>query len=176
MGTQGERAHFAVGAWVVYGATGVCQVAAVGQLPDLPTAEPGRIYYTLTPVHSREIIYIPADSTIFMRPVISREAAEALLKKIPELDAPVCITRDLRLLRAFYQKFLSTHTCEDLVRLIRSVREKERKLAARGGHTRKIDQDYQRRAEELLCAELSAALCRPYDLVAGEVEQQMAHT
>ena len=81
MGTQEERAHFAVGAWVVYGATGVCQVAAVGQLPDLPTAEPGRIYYTLTPVHSREIIYIPADSTIFMRPVISREAAEALLKK-----------------------------------------------------------------------------------------------
>ena len=60
----------------------VCQVAAVGQLPDLPTAEPGRIYYTLTPVHSREIIYIPADSTIFMRPVISREAAEALLKKL----------------------------------------------------------------------------------------------
>ena len=87
MGTQEERAHFAVGAWVVYGATGVCQVAAVGQLPDLPTAEPGRIYYTLTPVHSREIIYIPADSTIFMRLVISREAAEALLKKIQdELD------------------------------------------------------------------------------------------
>ena len=59
------------------------------------------------------------------------------------------------------------------MRLIRSVREKNKKLEARGGHPRKIDQDYQKRAEELLYAELSTALHQPYDLVAQRVERKI---
>ena len=98
------------------------------------------------------------------------------MKKVPELDAPVCITRDLKRLRDYYGNFFKTHTCEDLVRLIRSVREKNRKLEARGGHPRKIDQDYQKRAEELLYTELSTALHQPYDLVVQRVEQQIGNT
>ena len=167
---------FAEGDWIVYSSTGVCQVSAVGRLQGIPAADREKVYYTLEPYRSREIIYIPVDSSVFMRPVISRQQAEALLKKVQELDAPVCITRDLKQLRDYYGNFLKTHTCEYLVRLIRSVREKNRKLEARGGHPRKIDQDYQKRAEELLYTELSTALHQPYDLVVQRVEQQIGNT
>lgn len=164
---------YAEGDWIVYGSTGVCQVSAVGRIQGIPAADREKVYYTLSPYRSREIIYIPVDSSIFMRPVISRQEAEALLERVPELDAPACITRDLKLLREYYRNFLRTHTCEDLVRLIRSVREKNKKLEARGGHPRKIDQDYQKWAEELLYAELSTALHQPYDLVARRVERKI---
>ena len=167
---------FAEGDWIVYASTGVCRVSSVGSLAENPAADRNKIYYTLLPFHGRETIYIPVDSSVFMRPVISCREAEDLLKKVLELDAPACITRDLKLLREYYRKFLRTHTCEDLVRLIRSVREKNRKLEARGGHPRKIDQDYQKRAEELLYTELSTALHQPYDLVARQVEQQIGNT
>ena len=146
---------FAEGDWIVYSSTGVCQVSAVGRLQGIPAADREKVYYTLEPYRSREIIYIPVDSSVFMRPVISR---------------------DLKRLRDYYGNFLKTHTCEDLVRLIRSVREKSRKLEARGGHPRKIDQDYQKRAEELLYTELSTALHQPYDLVARQVERQIGNT
>ena len=169
---------FAEGDWIVYNHTGVCCVAAVGPLPKgkCAAADTGRDYYTLAPFHSRETIYIPVDSPVFMRPVISWQEAEDLLSRVENLDAPACITRDLKQLREYYAKFLRSHTCEDLVRLIRSVNAKNRKLEARGGHPRKIDQDYQKRAEELLYAELSKALCQPYDQVARRIEQQIRHT
>ena len=167
---------FAEGEWIVYDSTGVCQVSSIGPLTENPAADRNKTYYTLLPIRGRGTIYIPVDSSVFMRPVISRQQAEALLKKVPELDAPVCITRDLKRLRDYYGNFFKTHTCEDLVRLIRSVREKNRKLEARGGHPRKIDQDYQKRAEELLYTELSTALHQPYDLVARQVEQQIGNT
>ena len=73
------------GEFIVYGTSGVCEVTAVGQ-PAFARDE-GRLYYTLTPVYGTETIYIPVDSPVFMRPVISREQAEALIESIPGAEA-----------------------------------------------------------------------------------------
>ena len=164
---------FSKGDWIVYNCTGVCRVEAVGPLGRGVGAQ-GRDYYTLRPERGRETIYIPVDSGVFMRPVITRRQAEELLARVPEMDAPVCITRDLKALHAHYRALLQTHTCEDLVRLIKSARAKTRRLAARGVHPRRIDQEYQKRAEELLYEELAVALEQPYEQVARSVGQQVA--
>ena len=164
---------FSKGDWIVYNCTGVCRVEAVGPL-DRGLGEQGKAYYTLRPERSRETIYIPVDSGVYMRRVITRQEAEDLLARMPEMDAPACTTRDLRALHAHYRAFLQTHTCEDLVRLIKSARAKSRSLAARGIHPRKIDQEYQKQAEELLYEELSVALEQPYEQVAKVVGRQVA--
>ena len=68
---------FAVGDLIVYSETGVCRVEQVGAPPFDPKAK--REYYTLSPLNSRETIYVPVDTQVFMRPILSRAAAEELI-------------------------------------------------------------------------------------------------
>lgn len=79
---------FAVGDLIVYSETGVCRVEQVGAPPFDPKAK--REYYTLSPLNSRETIYAPVDTQVFMRPILSRAAAwppAKLPPKIREDDA-----------------------------------------------------------------------------------------
>ena len=92
------------GEFIVYGTSGVCEVTAVGQ-PAFARDE-GRLYYTLTPVYGTETIYIPVDSPVFMRPVISREQAEALIESIPAIEEDSFTTHSLRLASEHYQAAL----------------------------------------------------------------------
>ena len=68
---------FAVGDLIVYSETGVCRVEQIGPPPFDPKAK--REYYTLSPMNCRETIYVPVDTQVFMRPILSRAAAEELI-------------------------------------------------------------------------------------------------
>ena len=70
---------FSVGDLIVYSETGVCRVEQIGPPPFDPKAK--REYYTLSPMNCRETIYVPVDTQVFMRPILSREAAEELAEK-----------------------------------------------------------------------------------------------
>lgn len=62
----------------MYSETGVCRVEQIGPPPPFdPKAK--REYYTLSPMNCRETIYVPVDTQVFMRPILSREAAEELI-------------------------------------------------------------------------------------------------
>ena len=63
---------FSVGDLIVYSETGVCRVEQIGPPPFDPKAK--REYYTLSPMNCRETIYVPVDTQVFMRPILSREA------------------------------------------------------------------------------------------------------
>ena len=69
---------FAAGDLVVYGGEGVCRVERVG--PSGMTYDDGsRLYYHLTPLYRSGTVLTPVDTGILMRPVITREAALALI-------------------------------------------------------------------------------------------------
>ncbi len=65
---------YQAGEFIVYGTNSVCRVESIGK-PPFETEE-DKLYYTLVPVTGTETIYIPTDSPVFTRPVISREKAE----------------------------------------------------------------------------------------------------
>ena len=67
---------YQAGDYIVYGTSGVCRVDEIKPSPF--EGEEGRQYYTLTPVTGTETIYIPVDSPVFTRPVISKEKAASL--------------------------------------------------------------------------------------------------
>ena len=94
---------YQVGEFIVYGTSGVCEVTAVGQ-PDF--AEEGQRYYTLTPLRGTETIYVPVDSPVFMRPVITRAQAEALVAAIPSVEAEDTAGQSLRAAGEHYQAAL----------------------------------------------------------------------
>ena len=76
---------YKVGDLILYGSTGVCRVDDITH--DVPGREgQDQLYYVLTPLYQDFTIYVPTDTTkVFMRPIISRDEAEELIKGIPEM-------------------------------------------------------------------------------------------
>ena len=96
---------FAVGDLIVYSETGVCRVEQVGPPPFDPKTK--REYYTLSPLNCRETIYVPVDTQVFMRPILSREAAEELIDRLPEIQQARVDCQDYRALAQRYRHPLS---------------------------------------------------------------------
>ena len=80
---------FQVGEKIIYGENGVCTVESIGPL-EISGAQKDRLYYNLRPLTGSGNYYTPVDSAAFMRPVMSREEAEAaameLLRKMNLAD------------------------------------------------------------------------------------------
>lgn len=161
---------FEVGSLLVYDTTGVCKVLEIGVPSGLPVANKDRQYYKLAPVFGSGTIYIPVDTKVFMRPVITREDAEALVQKIPEIREDICDSHNLKTLEDHYKASLMSHDCEDLVQLIKTVYVKKQNLEKNGKKAGKTDQEYMKRAKRLLYEELSIAL----DIPVAEVEGYIA--
>ena len=85
---------FENGDYIVYGNTGVCQIEATGK-PDIPMFDENKSYYKLMPVYRSEVIYIPVDTSNFIRPIILREEALQLMKEIGIDAAPDVDTKPL---------------------------------------------------------------------------------
>ncbi len=150
---------FQCGDYIIYGSTGVCLIEEI-LVPDYVREHSGceKLYYKLCPVFNSETIYIPVDTDLFMRPIISRKQAEALLDRIPEIDAASFDGKDRREIAASYQNFIKKHECEDLIRLIKAIYKKNLELTQHGKKPGQTDLQYMKQAETLLHGELSVAL------------------
>lgn len=73
---------YEIGSLLIYDTTGVCRVEDIGVPEGLPVSDKSKKYYRLTPVFGSGSIYIPVDTKVFMRPVITREEAEDLIRLI----------------------------------------------------------------------------------------------
>lgn len=163
---------FEKGSLMIYDTTGVCRVEDIGIPAGLPVANKDKKYYKLAPVFGTGTIYIPVDTKVFMRPVISKEEAESLVRRIPEIRTDICESHNQKVLEDHYKASLSSHECEDLVQLIKTVYTKKRNLERSGKKTGKTDTQYMKRAKALLHEELSVALEIPVE----EVEDYIART
>ncbi len=160
---------YQAGEFIVYGTSGVCRVESVGAPPF--AGEEGKLYYTLAPVSGSETIYIPVDSSVFMRPVISRVQAQRLIDSIPSIEEDHFTSHSLRMSTEHYQAALQTHDCRDLVQLIKTVYAKARRS---GRRVSQIDQRYRKRAEELLHGELAVALGIPVGEVPAYISRSIS--
>ena len=144
---------------IVYGNTGVCRVKAIGTLEGISAANPERIYYTLEPVYdSKGTIYAPVDSKVFMRLIMSPEEARALIAKIPKIQGQKVECQNQRMISDQYEASLSSHKCEDLISLIRTIYVRNKKATDSGKKPAQVDERYMKRAKDLFYGELAAAL------------------
>ena len=160
---------YQAGDLIIYGSTGVCEVTSVQ-----PSAFPGedRLYYTLSPRYGTETIYIPVDSPVFMRRVISREQAETLIGQIPDVREST-LSGDHRAAAEQYEASLKTHDCTELLRLIKTAYLKTRRSVQSGRKPGQTDQRYLKRAEAQLYGELAVALGIQPDEVRGYIERSV---
>ena len=151
---------FEVGAYIMYGKSGVCKVKAVGD-PQLSGIGVGEVYYTLEPVYGSETIFIPVDAKVRMRPILEKVSAEQLMGEIPALlkefseQIPQMEQRELP---NYYKSLLESGEISDVLRLLACIYEKRRSMEKGGKKLCQTDKLYESKAEELLYGELAAAL------------------
>lgn len=155
-----------VGDYVIYGSSGVCKVSAIG-VPEARNTTEARQYYTLTPVFSSETIYIPIDTKMFMRPVISKEEAQHLITRIPSMhDIKFPPDRDSP---------IQTQKCSELLRLVKTFYVKSKDADRRKKKLGTTEQRYKKRAETLLYTEFAIALDMPLEDVPAYIENTISN-
>ena len=148
---------YEIGDLIVYAGEGVCRVEEIG-VPPMTGINKQRQYYTLKPLYRAGMVYAPVDTQVFMRPVITREDADALIDRIPEIEPVVYENSNLRFLNEYYQAQLQNYNCEGLIKLIRSTRAKREVMIGRGKKLGLVDERYMKRAQDMLHGEFAVAL------------------
>ena len=143
---------YSVGDKIIYGENGVCTVESIGPI-STSGPQKDRVYYHLRPLIGSGTYFTPVDSAAYMRPVMSREEAEALIDAMPGIAPAVCEDNRFNHVDAFYKELFKQHSCEALVSIVKGLRCRmaERKTkSSRAEATMK-------RAKEILHGELSIA-------------------
>lgn len=145
---------FQVNDVVIYGNHGVCRVIGRGFL-SISVADKEKEYYTLRPLYQKEaVIYVPVGGNkTVMRPVISKEEAERLIRDIPTLDA--LWTANERERESQYRTALKSCDCRELVKMIKALYERRSSRLKDGKKATAVDERYFRMAEEQLYQELA---------------------
>jgi len=153
---------YSIGDKIIYGENGVCTVEKIEPL-SMSGAPKDKLYYYLSPLVGSGTYFAPVDTGIFMRSVMSRDEAEALIDAMPGIAPAVCNDNRFNHVDAFYKELFRQHSCEALVAIVKGLRQRmeERKTkSSRAEATMK-------RAKDMLHGELSVAL----DMDFGEVEE-----
>ena len=163
---------FSVGDHIIYGVEGVCRVDEVGRL-KVAGLDKNRDYYRLTPYYRGGTIYTPVDGRAVMRPVISREALEALPPS--STTGPLWPLRSRRMVISdtpgrdaasfgcslwlrVSGGILAEHNCERLLRLCKSLYQKQQSLSALRRGVSATELRNWKMAEELLFGEFGFVL------------------
>ena len=152
---------FEIGDKIIYGENGVCTVEKIAPL-SISGASKEKLYYHLRPLIGTGEYFAPVDGGAFMRPVISRQEAEALVSSIPDIEPAVCHDNRFNHVDAFYKELFKLHSCEALVSIVKGL---ESRMSSRKSKSSRAEATM-RRAKDMLHGELSVAL----EMEVSEVE------
>ena len=141
---------------IVYGGTGVCRIMDI-TTPDF-SKDREKLYYALSPLFQDGMIYVPVDSKVFMRYIMTEAEAEKLIASIPDIHAEAYFNSRMQALTSHYEDALKSHDCMKLLEMSLSLYEKKCQMEREKRKFGQIDARYLKRAEDLLFGELSAAL------------------
>lgn len=142
----------------MYRSAGVCRVEGM-DAPRMAKTEK-RQYYKLRPAFSTglDYIYVPLDSPVPLRPIISSGEAARYLDSVACLKPKAAGMQKTADLTAHYQELLSTGDPENSLLVLKEIWEKEKGLTGAKRKLNQADVKYRRLAEKLVCEEFAAAL------------------
>ena len=161
---------FYIGQKIIYGENGVCTVEKIAPL-NMSGAPKDKLYYYLTPLVGSGTYFAPVDSAAFMRAIISREEAEALIDAIPGIPPAICNDSRFNHVDAFYREQFKLHTNEALVAVIKGLRirmDAKKTRSSRAEATMK-------RAKDILHGELSIALDMDMKDIEGYITERIGN-
>ena len=162
---------FTVGDKIIYGENGVCTVEKIGPLA-MSGAPKDKLYYHLTPLVGSGTYFTPVDSGAYMRPVMSRAEAEALIEAMPGIEPAICNDNRFNHVDAFYKELFRLHSCEALVAIVKGLRSRMAERKTRSSRAEAT----MKRAKDMLHGELSVALGIELQDVEAYIQQRIGET
>lgn len=159
---------FSIGEKIIYGENGVCTVEKIEPLA-MSGAPKDKLYYHLTPLVGSGTYFTPVDSGAYMRPVMSREEAEALIDAMPGIAPAICNDNRFNHVDAFYKELFRLHTCEALVAIVKGLRSRMAERKTRSSRAEAT----MKRAKDMLHGELSVALGIELQEVETYIQQRL---
>ncbi len=155
---------FEKGQLIMCGGHGVCRVVSITDNP-VDRRDKVRKYYVLEPLFEKaSTIYTPVDNDkVIMRRVMTKEEAEELTKRVTEIDT-VWIQEEKNR-EQMYKEAIRTYDCRSLVQVIKTLYMRKQNRIQEGKKVLSSDEQYLRKAEELLYSEMSVALSIPREEV-----------
>ena len=147
---------FNVNDYVVYGITGVCQIADIRK--DEFTGDNETQYYVLTPVDDNNItIMVPVDNkNIAMRAISTKDDVLSLIAAMPEMEA--AWIDDDRQRNADFKAALKSGKSQEWARVVKTLYLEKEKRIAIGKKLTKTDEEILNTAEKKLNQEVALAL------------------
>ncbi len=146
---------YQIGDLVFYGTEGVCRVDEIGVVPSIDRERP---YYTLSPLYRDGKVFTPVDTTVLMRPTITYQEAQDLIGEIPSMPLDTYEDQNPRMIGEHYQAILHTNDCSRFLQLIKTIYTKWQTAIQKGKKLSQADENYLKRAEDLLYGEFAVAL------------------
>lgn len=144
------------GEYVVVGNKGVCVIDNITTL-DMSGVDKEREYYILKPVYvPGSTVYVPIDSAESMRRVLTKEEVNNLIREIPQI--PLIDIENDKLLEQEYKGCMKANSCEEWVRIIKTIYLRKQKRLELGRKVTAVDTKYYRIAEDNLYGELAVVL------------------
>ena len=147
------------GELVVYGNNGVCVVEDITTVENLLSGSEGALYYVLrSKISNGSVSYVPVDSNVFLRPVMTKAQAEAIIEKIPDIDTKCFQNITPRDAMRVYRDAINTHNTETLISLIKHIMETEEKKRSQNKKLSSTEERYLSISKKILESELTEAL------------------
>lgn len=148
---------FKKGDYVICGSNGICKVTDITTL-NMEGTTKDRLYYIFKPVYSESgTIYIPVDNhKILLRAALSEQEAHELIGRIPSIE--VIWVENEKQREAVYRECLKKNTCEDYVRMIKTLYLRRQSRLSKGQKVIGIDERYMKMTEDYLYGELAVSL------------------
>ncbi|MBO5556617.1 MAG: CarD family transcriptional regulator [Oscillospiraceae bacterium] len=160
-----------MGEKIIYGENGVCTVEKIEPLA-MSGAPKDKLYYHLTPLVGSGTYFTPVDSGAYMRPVMSRAEAEALIEAMPGIEPAICNDNRFNHVDAFYKELFRLHSCEALVAIVKGLRSRMAERKTRSSRAEAT----MKRAKDMLHGELSVALGIELQDVEAYIQQRIGET
>lgn len=97
----------------------------------------------------------PVDTTVLMRPIISRDCALELIAALPALPEQKPAERGMRAAKDFYHQLVLRCDCAELAAMIHGICRKRAWALRHGKKVSQMDERYLKRAEDQLYGELA---------------------
>ena len=165
---------YQIGEHIMYKNIGICVVEEIGK-PGF-SADKEKEYYTLRPLDAtgNARIYVPVDSDIFMRNIITKKEACIYLKELESMEAaPFYISKPAQL-KAHYDGLMARHDIAGHLKLFKELYQKEKKTKEHGKKFGEMESNYKKQVEHLLVDEFSYALNETPELSKERLYRAMA--
>lgn len=146
------------GELVVYGNNGVCVIEDITTMENSISGTDTLYYVLRSKIATGGVAYVPVEGKVFLRPVMSKSDAEALVKKIPEISTRGFTNTSVRDAARVYRDALNTHNTETVVGLIKHITATEEKKREQNKKLSSTEERYLTVAKKVLESELVEAL------------------